>query len=206
MVDERFGSASNKPRTNKYMILDIEVLPEKFEDSDINEYLMDKNFPRKLHPMFSRIIIIGCKLPSKDIELIYPKDEVELLRRFWKILDEEKPNVIVTFNGYNFDIPFLQIRSNIKNVKPNYNINQTKWKMENSNHFDCMQLLSANQTFLNVALDISCRLLGISVPENRFYGEDVPKLYGRGDFEAIKEHCRQDIELTEQLYLRLLNE
>ena len=184
-------------------MLDIEVIPEKFDQEQINEYLMDKNFPRKMHPLFSRILMIGLKFMNGKTELIYPKDEKELLTKFWNRINELKPELIVTFNGYNFDIPFIQIRSQINSVKPTMDINLNKWKSDSSNHYDCMQVLSANQTFLNVALEISCQVFGIKVPEQRISGESVPKLYNAGELDTIKEHCTQDIEMTEELYLRL---
>jgi DNA polymerase elongation subunit (family B) len=188
---------------DNYVVLDIEIAPENFEDEQIKEYLMDKNFPRKMHPLFSRIILIGLKPANKETELFYPKDEKDLLTRFWSRLSELKPAYVVTFNGYNFDIPFIEIRSKIKEVQPTIGINQNKYKMDSSNHIDCMQMLSSSQTFLNVALDISCRVLGIPVPEERVAGEEIPKLYAAGKFDILKEHCKQDVEITEQLYLKL---
>jgi DNA polymerase elongation subunit (family B) len=203
--NKSYNRANSSTKSDNYIVVDIEIIPEQIDDDSIKEYLMDKNFPRKMHPMFSRVVMIGLKTPDNKTELIYPKDEVELLTRFWRRLSEIKPSVVVTFNGYNFDIPFLKIRSLIKGVKPSMDINLNKWKMENSNHFDCMQLLSASQTFLNVALEVSCKLFEIAVPEGRVSGEAVPRLYETGEFDAIKEHCHQDVELTEQLFLRLRN-
>jgi DNA polymerase elongation subunit (family B) len=186
-----------------YVVLDVEVLPDEIKQKEISEYLMDKNFPWKMHPMFSRVLVIGFKLQDKDTELYYFKDEKELLEKFWSRLKDLKPGIIVTFNGYNFDIPFIHIRSKLNNVSPTMDINLNKWRADNSNHYDCMQVLSANQAFLNVALDISCQVLDIPIPEPRHYGEEVYKLYQAGDMATIKEHCRQDVELTEQLYLKI---
>ncbi len=203
MRHESFVGQGQSGNSGNYMVIDVEVIPEQFDDKEIIEYLMDKNFPWKIHPLFSRILVIGCKLPGRETELLYYNDEAELLLKFWGKLQEIKPNLIVTFNGYNFDIPFIQIRSQFRCIKPTLNINMNKWKMENSNHLDCMQILSASQAFLNVALDISCKVFKIPVPKPRYYGDDIYKLYEDGDMEAIKEHCRQDVELTEQLYLKL---
>ena len=209
MFDERNGSDKTTieniedSNSKSYLVLDVEVLPIKHDQPEITEYLMDKNFPWRMHPLFSRILVIGFKKSNGSTELLYYKEEKELLTRFWSRLQEIKPNLLITFNGYNFDIPFLQIRSKINGIKPTMDINLNKWRAENSNHFDCMQVLSANQTFLNVALDISCQVFGISLPEIRHYGEDVYKLYENGDMDSIKEHCRQDVDLTESLYLKL---
>ncbi|WP_455391754.1 3'-5' exonuclease [[Eubacterium] cellulosolvens] len=203
MAQRRYNSSVNTGKSNNYVVVDIEVFPIEFESAELQEYLMDKNFPRKMHPMFARVLIIGLKPTMGEVELFYPKDEKELLTRFWGRLQELKPNVMVTFNGYNFDIPFIHVRSLVNGVQPTMEINLNKYKSETSNHFDCMQSLSVNQTFLNVALDISCQVFGIEVPKPRISGEDVPKLYKAGEFDAVKEHCRQDVEITEQLYLKL---
>ena len=203
MTYEKVGSSRYQHKSNKYTVIDIEVIPEKFDSVEVQEYLMDKNFPRKIHPLFSKILLIGIKHANEKMEIIYSADEKDVLRRFWARIAELKPDTIVTFNGYNFDIPFLNIRSSVKGIKPTMDINLVKWKYETSNHFDCMQVLSANQTFLNVALEISCRVFKIPTPEHRVPGEEVPKLYSKGEVETIKEHCRQDLEMTEQLYLKL---
>lgn len=203
MAYKKFSSPGYQHKSKKYIVIDIEVIPDKFDSDEVSEYLMDKNFPRKIHPLFSKILLIGIKHANEKIEVIHSDDEKEVLNRFWTRITELKPDVIVTFNGYNFDIPFLIIRSSVKGIKPTLDINLVKWKYETSNHFDCMQVLSANQTFLNVALEISCRVFKIPVPENRVSGEEVPKLYSKNEVETIKEHCRQDVEMTEQLYLKL---
>jgi DNA polymerase elongation subunit (family B) len=198
------GTEPTKPANpSNYMVLDVEVLPEEVKQKQVSEYLMDKNFPWKMHPMFSRVLVVGLKFPNKDTELYYFKDEKELLEKFWSRLKDLKPGLIVTFNGYNFDIPFIHVRSKLNNVSSTMDINLNKWRSDNSNHFDCMQVLSANQAFLNVALDISCQVLDISIPEPRHYGDEVYKLYQAGDMASIKEHCRQDVELTEQLFLKI---
>jgi DNA polymerase elongation subunit (family B) len=200
---EKYSGSGNAKDSENYLIIDVEVVPEKYDDAEIVTYLMDKNFPWKIHPLFSRVLVIGFKLPDEKPELLYYNDEKELLSKYWEKVQQIRPHQVVTFNGYNFDIPFIQIRSQINGIRPTFDINLNKWKAENSNHFDCMQILSSNQTFLNVALDISCRIFNIPIPEPRHFGEEVQKLYENGDMESIKEHCRQDVELTEKLFLKL---
>jgi len=52
-----FTAQGEAKHNDNYVVLDIEIAPENFEDEQIKEYLMDKNFPRKMHPLFSRIIL-----------------------------------------------------------------------------------------------------------------------------------------------------
>lgn len=188
---------------NGWVVVNIVVAPERPFTNDIMEYLMDKSFPRKIHPLFSKIVMIGLKKPGMTPILIYGRKEKNILNRFWKYMEKVQPDRIITFNGYNFDMPFIDIRSKLNKIPPSVEFNTTKWRMENSNHFDCMQLLSAKENFLNVALEISCRLVGVEVPGDRVRGEEIPNLFSQGDFEHIKIHCVQDLEMTEQLYQRL---
>jgi DNA polymerase elongation subunit (family B) len=186
-----------------WVVVNIVVAPERQFKDDIAEYLMDKSFPRKMHPLFSRIIMIGLKKQGMNPILIYGQKEKNILNRFWKYMEKVRPDKIITFNGYNFDVPFIHIRSKLNKIEPSYDLNTVKWRMEHSNHFDCMQLLSGKENFLNVALEISCRLLGLTVPDPRIRGEEIPGNYTIGNIEPIKTHCVQELEMTEQLFIRL---
>lgn len=188
---------------NGWVVVNIVVAPDRPFTNDIMEYLMDKSFPRKIHPLFSKIVMIGLKKPGMNPILIYGHKEKNILNRFWKYMEKVQPERIITFNGYNFDVPFIYIRSKLNKIAPSTSFNTVKWKMENSNHFDCMQLLSGKENFLNVALEISCRLLGLDVPNDRIRGEEIPNHHASGNVEPIKIHCVQDLEMTEQLYQRL---
>ena len=203
--DEKEVSISAPKDTNggNWVVVNIVVAPELQFKDDSAEYLMDKSFPRKMHPLFSRIIMIGLKKQGMNPILIYGQKEKNILNRFWKYMEKVRPDKIITFNGYNFDVPFIHIRSKLNKIEPTYDLNTVKWRMEHSNHFDCMQLLSGKENFLNVALEISCRLLGLTVPDPRIRGEEVPGHYTTGNVEPIKTHCVQELEMTEQLFIRL---
>lgn len=188
---------------NGWVVVNIVVAPERPFTNDIMEYLMDKSFPRKIHPLFSKIIMIGLKKQGRHPILIHGQKEKNILNRFWKYMEKVQPDKIVTFNGYNFDVPFINIRTKLNQVDSSVEFNTTKWRMEGSNHYDCMQQLSAKENFLNVALEISCRILGVQVPDQRIRGEEIPLHHANGDVEQIKIHCVQDLEMTEKLYERL---
>jgi DNA polymerase elongation subunit (family B) len=195
--------AGTQGNGNGWVVVNIVVAPEKPFTNDIMEYLMDKSFPRKIHPLFSKIIMIGLKKPGMNPILIYGQREKNILNRFWKYMEKVQPDRIVTFNGYNFDVPFIYIRSKLNRIPATADLNTVKWRMENSNHFDCMQMLSGKENFLNVALEISCRLLGLTVPGERIRGEEIPNFHSAGNVEPIKVHCVQDLEMTEELFKRL---
>jgi predicted PolB exonuclease-like 3'-5' exonuclease len=189
-----------------YLVLDIESIPLKITDESVWIYLSEKATVRTMHPVFSKVIAIGIKKPDSDPEVFHGENEKELLEKFWELMSELRPSSssqIVTFNGYGYDVPFLLVRSAINNVNPTVSINMNKWNMERSNHFDCMLVLSAKGSFLNVAQEITCRMLGISVTGDTISGSEIEECYNKGDWKPIIERCKRDLIMTEELYKRL---
>ena len=184
-----------------HLVIDIETVPLDIKDEAIKEYLMDKQISkemRSLHPLYSKIICIVLK--GKE-EVVLTGEEKEILTRFWDVVKEH--NMFVTHNGYNFDIPFIIIRSAINNVKYSSKIWLNKYSMSSSNHFDTMLFFSQNNVFFNVRLDVIARSLGIDVGEGRFSGREVERLYKEGKMDEIVKHCKEDVEITEKVYLFL---
>ena len=190
----------------KYITIDIETVPLEIKHEDIKTYLMDKKISkerRSLDPNYSKIITIGIKEPNKEVKLMSGDDEKEILTEFWNILKENKDAILVTHNGYQFDIPFILIRSVINKIKIPIPINTNRWAMEKSNHFDTMMFFSQYGTFTNPNLGILGKMHGLDVPKNRISGADVEKLYKNGEWEKIKNHCKEDIEILEKLFEKL---
>ncbi len=186
-----------------YCVIDIETVPIRFDDPDVVDYQIDKSFNRDFHPFFTKVIAAGVK-PAGDLAKIWKGDDEKLiLRSLWDQLRDIGPALYVTFNGYQFDIPFLHIRSKFQHIRPSVDINLNMWKMEDSNHFDCMLALSSKRTFPWVSLEITCRLFDIQIPSPRTRGSDIQKLHRIGDWQAIEQHNAQDLELTEALYKAL---
>jgi len=184
-------------------VIDIETAPIRFTDPEIVDYQIDKSFNRDFHPFFAKVVAAGLKQAGKTAEVFCSDDEGSILTAFWRRLRELGPRKYVTFNGYQFDVPFLLIRSKFQRIRAEVEINLNLWKMEDSNHFDCMQALSLRRTFPWVSLDITCRMLGVTLPRNRLAGKEIPDLYAKKSWKQIEAHNRQDLELTEALYLRV---
>lgn len=191
---------------SNYCVLDIEVVPESREDEQITQYLITKK-TGGLHPLFSKIILIGLKEPDAEPLIYHGEDEHKILAQSWEHLAELqkrlKKILIITFNGYRFDVPFLLIRSAINGVEKTININTNRWAMEDSNHFDLMQFLSGYGEYPFVSLEISCRKLGVAVPESAISATEISSCYHKGDWDSIIEHSRRNLFLTEALYHKL---
>jgi len=189
-----------------HLVIDIETVPLEIKDETIKEYLMDKQISkemRSLNPLYSKIICICLKPKDKETIEIAGDNEKEILERFWFTVKEH--GFFITHNGYGFDIPFIIIRSTFNKIKPTMNINLNKFQMKTSNHFDTMLFFSQNGAFTNPRLDIVAKTCNIQIPENRFGGKEVEKLYKEGKLDLIKQHCREDVEITEKVYLFFKN-
>ncbi len=193
------------PRSENYLVVDIETADLEFEDIEIKKYQMQKSIIPALHPFFSRISCIGVKPASGEPIILHGDDEADILKKFWDIVRSNPMAKIVTFNGYGFDIPYINARSVFNGINPSPGINTNKWRMGNSNHFDIMQALSMTSSFAWVSLEITARILDIPVPEDQIPSEDMPRLFKEGDWESIVKHNRYDLELTEAVYLKIRN-
>jgi len=181
------------------LFLDIETAPLEIKDDFVIRYLMDKkltNDSRSLDPNYSKVILIGIKF--NDELIFFDGNEKDILNNFWEFI-KDKNFLIITHNGYNFDIPFIIVRSMINNVKITRNINLNHWAMTNSNHIDTMLIFSQN-VFTNSSLKVLSKLNNIDFKDDEILGKDVEKLYKENNFEKIKEHCENDIKILENLF------
>ena len=116
-------------------------------------------------------------------------DEVELLNQFWAVAGHY--DKVVTFNGRQFDVPFLYLRSAQLDVP----------------HCDLAEQL----TFYNVSgrsgaarrfnLDFYCRIFGVDSPKSHgVTGMDVNQLMEEERYGEIAEYCLRDVFATVKLF------
>lgn len=183
----------------KYLFLDIETIPLEIYDEFITRYLMDKKLTdaaRSIDPNYSKILVIGLKYDN-EVNLL-TGDEKNILNEFWDFFKKDN-FVVVTHNGYKFDIPFIIVRSIINNVKISKEINTNPWNMLRSNHLDTMLIFSQN-VFTNANLKVLARLNHVQFKDDGILGKDVERLYKENKLKLIEEHCKGDIEILEKLF------
>ena len=188
-----------------YLFLDIEVVPLEISNEDVKTYLMDKKISkeaRSLDPNYSKIICASLKLDNDEIKVFYGDNEAEILENAWKIIKENKA-IIVTHNGYKFDIPFLVIRSCVNNISIPIIINTSPWSMLNSNHFDTMLFFSGFGSFINPNLEILAKLNNIHHDNEKILGSDIERFYKQKDWDKISSKCKQDVEVLEKVFNKL---
>lgn len=209
-----------------WIVLDIETALLDLSDKIFSEYLASRNKMNiYTHPLFSKIIHIGLKIKD-ETKHFSNEDENRLLEQFWSFLDEKsfldalernkygdfdensriEPAQLVTFNGDEFDIPFIMLKSSLHKIPIlDLNINVYPYRnLRKSNHFDCLRFISGTSFEKKIKLEIACKLLNIDFESCKISGASIKSLYEKGDFESITMKNEKDLELTEKLYKKLL--
>jgi len=108
-------------------------------------------------------------------------------------------DTVVTFNGRNFDVPFLMIRSAFNKIKPTKNLITNRF--DSSVHIDLLDQLTFYGLIRKFNLDFYCHSFGIESPKSKgISGMDVKVLYEAGRIKDIAIYCGEDIYATFQLY------
>jgi len=135
---------------------------------------------------------------SEDDKIQYKGlPEREMLQSFWKIIDQV--DQVVTFNGRNFDLPFLMIRSAMLKVKPTKNL--IKGRYDTKVHIDLLEQFTFYGLTRKFNLDFYCQAFGIESPKTKeISGMEVKNLYEAGRVKDIAAYCSHDVFATYQLY------
>ena len=148
------------------------------------------------------IIAIGVATLRDGLKIsVFSQDEFDesevIFRALHKILSDDS-HCIVAYN-IGFDFPFLTARalkhnfgsSIVTELRQLYRVDLmnivTRYLLPNSRHIKLKDIAS----FLDIPHDAEIS------------GADVPKLFEKGKFEAIKQHCQRDIETIYNLFFKL---
>lgn len=136
----------------------------------------------------------------------YLTNEAKLLDDFWAILKKYNNAVLISFNGRNFDAPFLMLRSAIHRIKPYRNL-MSGTRYNYPMHIDLIDEL----TFYNPSpytaskrfnFDFYARSFGIKSPKSEGVdGSMVGQYFKEGKIIEISEYCMRDINATWELFL-----
>ncbi|MBM4166396.1 MAG: 3'-5' exonuclease [Ignavibacteria bacterium] len=126
-------------------------------------------------------------------------EEKDVLLQFWN--DIKHFDQIITFNGRNFDCPFLLLRSAILNIHPTRNL--MPYRYDADKHCDLLEQLTFYGAQKRMNLDFICKSFGITSPkENGITGLELPPLFEQKRFREIAEYCIGDVYATCELYRR----
>jgi uncharacterized protein YprB with RNaseH-like and TPR domain len=135
---------------------------------------------------------------SDDEHVVYKAlTEDEMLKTFWEYASKVKK--FISFNGRNFDIPFLMLRSALRKIKPTVNFLGSRF--DTSKHIDLLEQLTFYGLIKKFNLDFYCHSFGIESPKSKgISGMEVKQLYEAGRIKEIAVYCGEDIRATYELY------
>lgn len=133
-------------------------------------------------------------------------DEKEILNKFWALLKERNYRHFVTFNGREFDCPYIMLRSFIQNVKPSRNLMDKSDFNFKEYHTDLMKEFSYYKNVQHGAakkynLDFYCKMLGVKSPKGEgVSGEMVSELYSKKQYYKLANYCLGDVVAEAKLF------
>ena len=139
--------------------------------------------------------------PGKTI-ILCGNDEKKILKDYWEIV-REYGNETITFNGIDFDIPYIIKRSAYQKVTPSRNITGRRYQVKPA--FDILQVLT-NWRGLKEALGMGvyCDMFGVPHTKDKVSGADVYELYLNNEWETLKNYSNDDIDETFLLFMRII--
>jgi uncharacterized protein YprB with RNaseH-like and TPR domain len=189
---------------------------EKETDPTKREAMKDEAIRyTSLYPYTAKCIAIGMYDVEKEKSYVYYESdkmeewisestnvqykglpEKDILESFWRVA--QYVDQFVTFNGRNFDVPFLMMRSAMLKVKPSKNLMSYRYGDE---HIDLLEQFTFYSTTRKFNLDFYCHAFGIESPKSKdISGMEVKTLYEAGRIKDIAVYCSKDIYATYQLF------
>lgn len=135
----------------------------------------------------------------------YRSSERVMLENFWKLLDRHRGVTLVSFNGRNFDAPWLMLRSAVLGIRPTRNL-MSGTKFNYSGHIDLIDQLTFFQGAASGAtrrfnFDFYAKSFGITSPKAEGVdGSKVGDLFAQNEHDSIAEYCLRDVAATWELF------
>ena len=190
---------------------------EKEKDPTVKEEKKDEAVRYlSLYPFTAKIISIGLlNTDTEGTQVLFTSDkdeeweveeknikykgiaEPELVKLFWKYIS--KVDKVITFNGRNFDLPFLMLRSAMLGIKPTVNLIHNRYNI--TRHIDLLDQFTFYGITRKFNLDFYCHAFGITSPKAKgITGMEVKELYKAGRIKDIAVYCGEDVKATYELY------
>ncbi len=128
-----------------------------------------------------------------------PVSECQLLQAFWCLA--EHAEVVVSYNGRAFDVPFLVGRSLVHGIPARVDLLGNPYALRP--HLDLYRVVTNGRSLGPSTLDMVCWALGIESPKGVMDGSMVAPTYRDGGIETIAEYNRGDVVATTAVYHRI---
>lgn len=190
---------------------------EQEKDSDKKEELKEESKRYlSLYPFTAKVVAIGIMNSETEKTMVLyegeekdewvadekntkykPLSEEQIIKHFWQYIS--KAEKVITFNGRNFDIPFLMVRSAMLKIKPTRNLIKNRY--DSSHHIDLLEQFTFYGITKKFNLDFYCYSFSVESPKSKgITGMDVKELYKAGRIKDIAIYCGEDVRATYELY------
>lgn len=211
---------------NEVNKMEREKLEEFETDLERNQY--KELFP--LSPFTSKLFCLGLKdtesgkrwvlvnrpgagkikSPDENTKYVFYDSEEELFAGFWEWISKKKFKKFITFNGREFDMPYLMLRSAVLKVESTVNLMFGSEYNFDSYHIDLAKKLVFNKwgshgPTKRYKLDYYLKVFGLgSSKTDEASGKTVSILYREGKYKEIIEYNCRDLDKTQELYEYLI--
>ena len=152
---------------------------------------------------YGSICVIGYAINDNPVEMIIVEDEKQALQDFAARVDYANLNHEgIEFIGHNllgFDLPFLWKRSVIHNTGHRHIPKDARHGAGRA--FCTMQQWTGFTG--KISLDALAGVLGLQSHKADFDGSMVYDAWMAGEKQRVADYCKQDVELTRQIYKRI---
>lgn len=208
----------------------IEDFPEDIQNylikyADTEEKRLEVIEQFVFNPLTSKIAAIGmmdyktekgCVLVNSEEEFEFQKNhegfsyltgsEHDIIAKFWEIVSAKNYNMFVTFNGRDFDCPFIMLRSIYYKIKPGINLMKGSDYSFRDMHIDLLKELTFYSNTMRGArrkftLDFYCQKFGIHSPkQDGVSGDMVGPLFREKKLQEIADYCIGDVKAENELF------
>lgn len=219
----------------KKLVIDIETVGLPWEEHDpyVREYLIkglsdgEAEEARRaggLSPFRGKIVAIGvirlddgrsCALyevpGQKELRTeragartYISGSEKQILEKFWEFFDSDSR--FISFNGRQFDGPFLMIRSAINGIIPKRDLVGYRYGFHpNCDLREALNFFgTVNARQFKFNLDLACKAFGVETSKSEGVdGRSVETWYRAGRYRELADYCLEDVRATAELYEKI---
>src|SRR5437870_98697 len=219
----------------KKLVIDIETVGIPWEEHDpyVREYLIkgqtedgaeETKRAGGLSPFRGKIVAIGViriddgrscalyEMPGQTdvrteragLRTYISGTEKQILEKFWEWFDSDSR--FISFNGRQFDGPFLMIRSAVNGVMPKRDLVGYRYGFHpNCDLREALNFFgTTNSRQFKFNLDLACKVFGVETSKGEgLDGRSVEAWYHAGRHREIAEYCLGDVRATKELYERI---
>ena len=160
-----------------------------------------------LNPYYDRVTCIGFAFEDDKTIGIIAENEKDILEKFDELTKNLEINKVVTWNGDNFDIPFLKVRAKKHNIEF---VCGKEMSVDARKLFPKFSFPYTEQGFFTKVVKVKEREPSLNetaeffnIPGKLRYGKCAIKLFYKHDWDDLINYCKRDVSILRSIYKKL---